>query len=130
MRAHRLGVVAGLAGGFVVWLYALLLPTLQQSAAAPLSGWLPAPLTELDPVGQGFVVGIAVNTLLLVVVSLLVRARGADAEQAHAFVLGGVARGGPQPPRQTPADAARIDEGCASCWRDSSGRNAPSAPAW
>ena len=33
-RAHRLGAVAGLAGGFAVWLYALLLPTLQQSAAA------------------------------------------------------------------------------------------------
>src|SRR5713101_5299560 len=61
-RAHRLGVVAGLAGGFVVWLYALLLPTLQQSAAAPLQGllpaFLPAPFAELDPVGQGFVVGI------------------------------------------------------------------------
>ena len=31
-RAHRCGVVAGLAGGFIVWLYALLLPTLRQSA--------------------------------------------------------------------------------------------------
>src|SRR5438445_11390296 len=75
-RAHRLGVVAGLAGGFAVLLYALLLPTLQQSAVAPLQGWLPAPLSELDPVGQGFVVGIVMNTLLLVVVSLLVEARG------------------------------------------------------
>ena len=77
---HRLGVVAGLLGGFMVWLYALLLPTLQQSAAAPLKAWLPAPLSALDPVGQGFVVGIAVNTLLLVAVSLLVQARGADAD--------------------------------------------------
>src|SRR5215813_5951312 len=81
-RAHRYGVVAGLAGGFVVWLYALLLPTLRQSAGgghvAPLQPYLPAPLAELDPVGQGFVVGILVNTLLLVGVSLLVRARGAD----------------------------------------------------
>jgi Na+/proline symporter/signal transduction histidine kinase len=113
-RAHRLGVLAGLAGGFVVWLYALLLPTLQQSAAAPLRGWLPAPLSGLDPVGQGFVVGIAVNTLLLVVVSLLVEARGADADQARAFVLGGdLAERGPQPQAaQTPADAQRIDELC------------------
>ena len=69
-RAHRLGVLAGLAGGFAVWLYALLLPTLQQSAAAPFNDWLPAPLSGLDPVGQGFVVGIVMNTLLLVVVSL------------------------------------------------------------
>src|SRR4029077_15774470 len=34
-RAHRYGVVAGLLGGFVVWLYALLLPSLQASAAGP-----------------------------------------------------------------------------------------------
>src|SRR6478736_2696910 len=75
-RAHRYGVVAGLAGGFVVWLYALLLPSLRPSAAAaPLKPYLPAPLAELDPVGQGFVVGIVVNTLLLVAISLLVRAR-------------------------------------------------------
>ncbi|MFO1163082.1 MAG: ATP-binding protein [Reyranellaceae bacterium] len=114
-RAHRYGVVAGLAGGFVVWLYALLLPTLRQGEAgvgdrmAPLQPWLPAPLTDLDPVGQGFVVGILVNALLLIGVSLLTRAVGADAEQARAFVLGaGFAREEPQP--QTPADAARIAE--------------------
>lgn len=110
-RAHRYGVVAGLAGGFVVWLYALLLPTLRQGAGggqvAPLEPYLPAPLAELDPVGQGFVVGIAINALLLVGVSLLVRARGSDAEQADAFVLGAEPE---QPQRQAPADAARIDE--------------------
>jgi len=110
-RAHRYGVVAGLAGGFLVWLYALLLPTLRQSAdgaqEAPLRSYLPAPLAELDPVGQGFVVGILVNALLLVGISLLVRARGSDAEQADAFVLGAEPE---QPQRQAPADAARIDE--------------------
>jgi signal transduction histidine kinase/CheY-like chemotaxis protein len=106
-RAHRLGVLAGLGGGFAVWLYALLLPTLQQSAAAPFHDWLPAPLSGLDPVGQGFVVGIVVNAVLLVVVSLLVEARGADAEQAAAFVLGAE----PEPAReQRPNDAARIYE--------------------
>jgi Na+/proline symporter/signal transduction histidine kinase len=115
-QAHRYGVLAGLAGGFVVWLYALLLPTLQQTAGggqvAPLKPYLPAPLAELDPVGQGFVVGIVINALLLVGVSLLVRARGPDAEQADAFVLGPDALGeGPeQPQRQAPADAARIHE--------------------
>lgn len=115
-QAHRYGVVAGLAGGFVVWLYALLLPTLRQTGGggqvAPLQPYLPAPLAELDPVGQGFVVGIVVNALLLVGVSLLVRARGADAEQADAFVLGPdtAAEGPEQPQRQAPADAARIHE--------------------
>ncbi|MGZ5912106.1 MAG: ATP-binding protein [Reyranella sp.] len=110
-RAHRYGVVTGLAGGFLVWLYALLLPTLRQSAdaaqEAPLGSYLPAPLAELDPVGQGFVAGILVNAFLLVGISLLVRARGSDAEQADAFVLGAEPE---QPQRQAPADAARIDE--------------------
>ena len=110
-RAHRYGVVAGLAGGFVVWLYALLLPTLRQgtggSRVAPLQPYLPGPLADLDPVGQGFLVGICVNALLLVAVSLLVRATGRDAEQADAFVLGAEPEA---PVLQTPADAARIAE--------------------
>jgi Na+/proline symporter/CheY-like chemotaxis protein/PAS domain-containing protein len=108
-RAHRYGVIAGLAGGFVVWLYALLLPSLSSDAtgqAEPLRAWLPAMLSDLDPVGQGFVVGIAVNTLLLVGVSLLVHARGADAEQAAAFVLGAE----PEPERRAPVDAHRLGE--------------------
>jgi Na+/proline symporter/signal transduction histidine kinase/CheY-like chemotaxis protein len=108
-RAHRYGVVAGLIGGFVVWLYALLLPSLSSDAtgqAEPLHDWLPAALADLDPVGQGFVVGILVNTLLLVGVSLLVRARGADAEQADAFVLGAE----PEPGRVAPVDAHRLAE--------------------
>ena len=108
-RAHRYGVVAGLIGGFVVWLYALLLPSLSSDAtgqAEPLHDWLPALLADLDPVGQGFVVGILVNTLLLGGVSLLVRARGADAEQAAAFVLGAE----PEPVRRTPVDGHRLAE--------------------
>ncbi|MBS0519871.1 MAG: PAS-domain containing protein [Proteobacteria bacterium] len=108
-RAHRYGVVAGLLGGFVVWLYALLLPSLGLGTGepAPLGAWLPAPLAELDPVGQGFVAGIAVNTLLLVGISLMMRATGADAEQADAFVLGAE----PEPvAEQRPSDAARIYE--------------------
>lgn len=112
-RAHRFGVVAGLVGGFVVWLYALLLPTLRQglganeSPAAPFMPWLPDSLATLDPVLQGFLACIVVNTALLVGVSLLVRPVGRDREQADAFVLGAE----PAPPsRRTPADAARIEE--------------------
>jgi Na+/proline symporter/signal transduction histidine kinase len=112
-RAHRFGVVAGLVGGFVVWLYALLLPTLRQglganeSPAAPFMPRLPDSLATLDPVLQGFLACIAVNTALLVGVSLLVRPVGRDREQADAFVLGAE----PAPPsRRTPADAARIEE--------------------
>lgn len=112
-RAHRFGVVAGLIGGFVVWLYALLLPTLRQGLgaddvpAAPFMTWLPESLASLDPVLQGFLACLTVNTVLLVGVSLLVRPVGRDREQADAFVLGAE----PAPPsRRTPADAARIEE--------------------
>ncbi len=114
-RAHRYGVVAGLTGGFVVWLYALLLPTLRQGLGAgteggtvvPFMPWWPEPLATLDPVLQGFLACLLVNTALLVGVSLLVRPVGRDREQADAFVLGAE----PAPPsRRTPADAARIEE--------------------
>lgn len=114
--AHRFGVVAGLAGGFLVWLHALLLPTLHQGAGsglvAPLEPYLPVPLADLDPVLQGFLVCIAVNTLLLVGVSRLVRPIGRDREQADAFVLGADSAGeGPDlPSGQTPADSARVEE--------------------
>src|SRR5262249_29617174 len=115
-RAHRYGVVAGLAGGFVIWVYALLLPTPRQSAGGghvgPLPPFPPAPPSELDPGGPSFFVGLPVTSLLLVGVSLLVRARGADAEQAAGFVLGPdkLEEGPEQPQRQAPADAARIAE--------------------
>jgi Na+/proline symporter/signal transduction histidine kinase/CheY-like chemotaxis protein len=109
--AHRYGVVAGLAGGFVVWLYALLLPTLHQKTGiaqvAPLKPYLPAPLSDLDAVGQGFVVCILVNAALLIGVSLLARPIARDREQASSFVLGAEPE---QPEQQAPADTARIDE--------------------
>ena len=110
---NRFGLVAGLAGGFVVWLYALLLPTLQQvhgaARYAPLQPYLPWPLAELGSVEQGFVVGILVNTLLLVVVSRLTRGTALNREQASDFVLGAEAPVAPPPP-QAPADAARLGE--------------------
>lgn len=111
-RANRFGVVAGMAGGFVVWLYALLLPSLRQATAggkqsAPLQAWLPGPLAELDPVGQGFIVCMLVNTLLLVGVSLLARPLGRDRQQAESFVLGTDPE---QPATPVPVAATRIAE--------------------
>ncbi|MDP2333366.1 MAG: ATP-binding protein [Reyranella sp.] len=109
--AHRYGVVAGLVGGFVVWLYALLLPTLHQNTGAaqvaPLKPYLPAPLSDLDAVGQGFVVCILVNAALLIGVSLWARPIARDREQASSFVLGAEPE---QPEQQAPADTARIEE--------------------
>ena len=114
-RAHRFGVVAGLVGGFVVWTYALLLPTLKQETGSglevPLRPYLPHVLAELDPVSQGFIVGILVNTALLVVVSLLARPIARDLLQADAFVLGAdLSSEAEVPARRTPADAIRIEE--------------------
>jgi len=111
-RAHRFGVVAGLLGGFVVWLYALLLPSLRQATSggkqsAPLQSWLPGPLAELDPVGQGFIVCMLVNTALLVGVSLLARPLGRDRQQAESFVLGTDPE---QPATPVPVAATRIAE--------------------
>ena len=108
---NRYGVVAGLAGGFIVWLYALLLPTLNQVPGrgqhAPLQPYLPSFLADLDPVGQGFVVGVLVNTVLMIAVSWLTRPAALDSEQADAFVLGAEPE---RPAEQTPAAAARIEE--------------------
>jgi len=111
-RAHRYGVVAGMVGGFVVWLYALLLPSLRQATSggkqsAPLQSWLPGPLAELDPVGQGFIVCMLVNTLLLVGVSLLARPLNRDRQQAESFVLGTDPE---QPASPVPVAATRIAE--------------------
>lgn len=111
-RSHRYGVVAGLTGGFLVWLYALLLPTLEQRPAAALRALMPPPFDQLDAVLQGFLACVVVNTVLLVGVSLLVRARGIDAEQADSFVIGAETPADWETPlhKPTPADAARVYE--------------------
>ena len=110
-RANRYGVVAGLAGGFAVWLYGLLIPSLNQAlggkVAAPLTPWLPAPFDSLDPIGQGFFAAIVVNTALLVLGSLLTRASRDDRVQADSFVLGAEA---PAPDHPGGDAAARIEE--------------------
>ncbi|MGE0424307.1 MAG: NahK/ErcS family hybrid sensor histidine kinase/response regulator [Reyranellaceae bacterium] len=110
-RAHRFGVVAGMLGGFAVWLYALLLPSLQATnggrQSAPLQAWMPGPFAELDPVGQGFIVCMLVNTLLLVGVSLLARPLNRDRQQANSFVLGTEPEQHPSP---VPVAATRIAE--------------------
>lgn len=95
-RAHRHGVIAGLVAGFAVWLYAMLLPSIQgaatgQAMTAPLTPLLPAPFNSFDPILQGFVASLVVNVVLLVLVSLLTKARHRDIEQAEIFVSGGEA---------------------------------------
>ena len=110
-RANRFGVVAGLAGGFGVWLYGLLIPSLKQARGAdlatPLTFYLPEPLSSLDPIGQGFLAAFAVNTTLLIIGSLVTQARRRDREQADAFVLGAEA---PHPTQAGGDASSRIEE--------------------
>ena len=95
-RAHRHGVVAGLVGGFAVWAWALLLPSLLGNRGDLLSQLSPALGEGLSPVSQGVIASFAVNLLLLVGGSLLVRPRPRDSEQARAFVDGGALAEGVQ----------------------------------
>ncbi len=90
--AHRFGVVAGLIGGFAVWVHALLLPSITRGVGAgrkpPLSDWMPDALGGLDFFGQGFLGSITVNVALLVAGSLVARVTLRDRSQALAFVEG------------------------------------------
>lgn len=83
-RAHRHGVIAGLLGGFAVWFWAILWPTIQPSEASTLPPW--GPLVWFDPLLRGFVTAMAVNIALLVIGSLLAKPMARDRQQAAAFV--------------------------------------------
>lgn len=93
-RAHRYGAIVGLLAGFLVWVYALLLPSIEGASTghpvvAPLTRWLPAPFDGFDFILQGFVTSVIINTILLVGISLLARPRRHDIEQAAIFTTGG-----------------------------------------
>lgn len=97
--ATRAGAVAGLAGGFAVWCYTLVLPSLAKS------GWLPAGiladgplgvellrphalfgLTGLDEISHGVLWSMLANVGAFVGVSLSGRPGAAEANQAALFV--------------------------------------------
>ncbi len=92
-RAHRHGVIAGLLGGFAIWFWTILWPTLQKSEVPTLPPI--GPLAWFDPLIRGFVAEMAVNVALLVVGSLLARPQARDRQQAAAFV-------GEEKPREAP----------------------------
>ena len=98
-RGSRVGAVAGLGSGFLVWAYTLLLPTFAQS------GWLPQGfatrgafgmewlkpnalfgLTGLDSVSHGLLWSLAANVLCYVLFSLRRTAILIERTQAQAFV--------------------------------------------
>lgn len=97
-RGHAWGVYAGVAVGFVLWFYCLMLPQLVSAGvlAEPLLQqgafglpWLkPTALfgLQLDPLSHGVFWSLGLNTLAYVTLSLLHKANLNDRLQAVAFV--------------------------------------------
>ncbi len=89
--AHRQGALAGMAGGALVWAYALLLPSLSEAGWLPTSlggGVLPPVLPGADSLTNGAVWSLLVNLAFLVGGSLLAHHREHDRQQAQAFIAG------------------------------------------
>jgi PAS domain S-box-containing protein len=83
-QTHRHGVILGMLGGFSVWLWAILWPTMQPAEASPLPPV--GPLAWFDPLPRGFVLALVANVLLLILGSLLARQTARDKQQAAAFI--------------------------------------------
>jgi Na+/proline symporter/nitrogen-specific signal transduction histidine kinase len=97
--ANRNGAVAGLSAGFLVWLYTLVLPSFVTAGMLPRSLVTEGPfdldllrptalfgLESLNPVAHCAIWSLAVNTGLLVLVSLLTRPSDLERLQAILFV--------------------------------------------
>jgi PAS domain S-box-containing protein len=82
--AHRHGAIAGMAGGFLIWLWAILWPSMHANEVSPLPDW--GMLAWFYPLQRGFVVALLVNVSLLILVSLLARQGVRDRQQAAAFI--------------------------------------------
>lgn len=85
-RANRIGFIAGLSGGVVMWCLTLLVPLLHQSGIldAPLSLELLRTESQTDPWSFATFWSLTVNTLLFVVFSLLFRQSDEERETARA----------------------------------------------
>ena len=97
--ASRRGALAGLAGGFAVWAYTLLLPSFARSGWIPMSFVEPGPfgifklgsyhlfnLTGFDPITHSVFWSMLFNVGLMVGVSLFGRQEALDQLQATMFV--------------------------------------------
>jgi signal transduction histidine kinase len=97
--ANRNGAVAGLSAGFLVWLYTLVLPSFVTAGMLPRSLVTEGPfgldllrptalfgLEGLNPVAHCAIWSLAVNTGLVVLVSLLTRPSDLERLQAILFV--------------------------------------------
>ena len=99
MHGSRDGALLGLAGGFVVWLYTLLLPSFAQSGWLPASFLAPGPfdlgwlrpyhlfgLDGMDPIPHAMFWSMLVNVGAYVGVSLLSQPSAMEQAQARRFV--------------------------------------------
>lgn len=97
--ASRRGALAGLAGGFAVWIYTLLLPSFARSGWIPMSFVEPGPfgisllgpyhlfnLSGFDPITHAVFWSMLLNIGLLVGVSLFGKQEALDQLQAAMFV--------------------------------------------
>ncbi len=97
--ASRLGALAGLSAGFVIWGYCLFIPALSQS------GWIPTSFIDkglwdigllkpyalmglegLDPVSHAVLWSLPLNLLLIIIVSTFTKAGPLEQLQAREFV--------------------------------------------
>jgi len=109
--AHRLGALAGMAGGALVWVYALLLPSLSEAGWLPSGlggGALPPVLANADALTNGALWSLLVNVALFVGASLLARQHERDRQQAQAFVAGEMSVDTAHP--ESPGHAAAFDD--------------------
>jgi PAS domain S-box-containing protein len=83
-QTHRSGVIFGMLGGFAVWLWAILWPTMRPGDAS----FLPpvGPFAWFEPLQRGFLLALIVNLALLILGSLLARQTARDRQQAAAFI--------------------------------------------
>jgi Na+/proline symporter/signal transduction histidine kinase len=101
-RGNRIGALAGIGAGFVLWLYTLVLPTFVEAGALSSTllsagpwgiDWLRPQalfgLVGLDPVSHAVVWSLGGNLLCYVAFSLASQPSTAERRQAHAFVAGG-----------------------------------------
>lgn len=97
--ANRLGALAGISAGFLLWSYTLFIPALSQSGwisltfideglwgIALLKPYALMGLDGLDPVSHSVIWSLPVNVLLLVIISVFTRSSPLEKLQAHAFV--------------------------------------------
>jgi len=77
-RANRAGMIAGLAGGFVMWLLLLAMPVFGPDIVPPVVGH--------DPLVSGVALSLSANVLLFVAFSLAAEPNLLDRVQAVAFI--------------------------------------------